>query len=419
MNFSELIFLTVSLVLIMNKSFTPNLQNLIHLFKKRIESFEGESRNSYEKALSSFKIYIIANYPMTRILDNQVVENWIVDNRIRGFTDKTTSFYLDKIAALYSGVADKIIGGKTDIFKTLKKKLRTGNFISDYSKIIDDNIRLFNFNSGKENEGNPSLARLILNYQNQSIDAAPDNVKLVWASLALRWGSEASAVKAIIKNVPDALNILNICSDSEINEKDMQSIFSSISLTLKGNFPQWFAMRLRPGVNFESLLDRFSKLKGLVKMPELFYPCEDIAVRIGRKIVWKGRPVIRDVVFFKYRITDIYRLFNHIYDLAWCYRNPGSGIGKYAIIPEKAMDDFRQAIGILGPGYEIAPAGEMELKPGDKVIIVNGEFSEHRARILKSSTGNLDNENLIYRVALLDVNGHWEIGIDARLLKKI
>ncbi|MCH5223379.1 MAG: hypothetical protein J1E82_05000 [Muribaculaceae bacterium] len=403
----------------MKKILTPNLQNLINLFNDRLEVFKGESRHSYEKALTSFKIFIIANYPMSHVLDNEVIENWIVDNRLRGLSEKTASFYLDKVASLYSRSAENIEGGKSDIFKSLKKKLKTEDFYPDYSKLIDDNFRLFNFSSSKEKEDYAPFAKLILNAQKQSLEHAPENVRLAWISLAIRCGILPSAVKAIVKNIPDSLNIFDLCTASELDNREKESILSSLALTLKGNFPQWFAMRLRPGVNFETLLDRFSKIKGLAKMPELFYPCDEIAVRIGRKIVWKGRPIIRDVVFFKYKITDIYKLFNYLYDIAWCYRNPGVGSAKYAVIPSKAMEDFRKAIGILGPGYEVAPAGELELKPGDKVVVVNGEFADLQGLVVKSSPRSLENENIVYRVALLDRNGRWEIGVDARLLKKI
>ena len=152
-------------------------------------------------------------------------------------------------------------------------------------------------------------------------------------------------------------------------------------------------------------------------MPELFYPCEEIANRVGHKVLWKEKPIIRDVVFFKKRKSEIYEMFTKLYDLAWCYRKPGGGIGNYATIPAKAMEDFKRALGMLTPDLEITPAGEMHHKPGDIVVFVNGNNIEEYGRILKKPSIDTDG-NKIYRVTLLNSNGHWDIGVDARLLRK-
>ena len=219
-------------------------------------------------------------------------------------------------------------------------------------------------------------------------------------------GISPDVVSSILGEIPDPLKILEICKPASVNENQIKETQKAVKCALVCDDKEWFAMRLRPGVKYESLIERFAQLSGVVNM---------------RKIVWTGKPIIRDVVFFRYRITEIYSLFTHIYDLAWCYRNPGIGSNKYAAIPAKAMEEFKEAIGFLRPGYEIKPAGEMELQPGDEVIIVTGDYAKNRAKILKSqlSTDEFDSPNKIFRVVLLDQNGKWEIGIDARSLKKV
>ena len=111
-------------------------------------------------------------------------------------------------------------------------------------------------------------------------------------------------------------------------------------------------------------------------------------------------------------------LFTNLYDLAWCYRNPGGNPGSYASIPDKAMEDFKKAIGFLNPDMEITPSGELSLKPGDEIIFINSHNMEEHARILKKPT--LDEfGHKIYRVTLLNSNGRWDIGVDARLIRKV
>lgn len=385
--------------------------------KRRLGDFEGESRRSYQKAFSSFQYYLIGNYPMDDNLNKSMIQNWVVDNRIQGLTVNTTSFYLDKVTSLYGGITDKLQGGKQSFFKEIKADLRKNEYPDNYSKIIDNCVaQLYAFSQSESCE---SGLTIFLKEHKEDISAANESIKLNWASLALRCGILPEVVASLVTPIPSHLNILNLCSKRECDEKLKKNVFKTVADAAKGDTRQWFAMRLKPGIRFDNLLERFSKLHGLAKMPELFYPSEEIAVRTGKKITWKGRPIIKDIVFFRYKITEIYSLFHYLYDLAWCYRNPGPGANKYTVIPDRSMEEFKKAIGILGPGYEIAPTGELELNPGDEVVIISGDFADRHAKVLKEQSNTLDEYNKVYRLLLLDSNGRWEVGIDARLLKKM
>lgn len=398
----------------------PTLENILTLFKHRIRDFKGESQRSYQKALTSFQYYVAGNYSLPhQILNNEIVENWVIDNRIQGLTEKTTAFYLDKIASLYGAIAENCEGEKSSLFKDLKKKLRISDFSDNYHATVNECVEALNILVKKHGKDKlPPIFKLKKDSIPLSLAKESENMRKYWGCLALSCGLPGNLVASILQEIPSSLNILALCRQTFIEEKEREYAFSTVSDALLGEPLQWFAMRLRPTVTFSQLIDRFTKLSKIIKMPELFYPCEEIAIRIGRKIIWKGRPVIRDIVFFKYKITDIYSLFNHIHDMAWCYKNTIEGTAKYAAIPTEAMEDFRKAIGFLGPGYEITAAGEMELKPGDEVVILSGDYARQHAKILKSKS-SLDNENVVYRVGLMDQNGHWDIGIDARLLRKI
>lgn len=352
----------------------PTLENVLLLFSKRLGDFSGESRRSYQKAYSSFQLYVISHYPLSSPFESSVIENWLIDNLLQRLSRKTVAFYLDKLSSLYTKIGYKLEGGPLPIFKEIKKKLRD----------------LPALNPVNEN---------------------------TWAMKALKAGIPAEKVRGVLKDQNSGMQVLELCDRADVSESEKEEILKIVEKSLQGEESQWFAMRLRPKVNFDLLMNRFGKIQNETRIPELFYPSEEIARMVGRKIVWKGKPVIRDVVFFKTKKSEIYHLFTKIYDLAWCYRNPGGGFGNYAVIPSKAMDDFKNALGILSPDFEVLPAGEMKLKRGDEVIIVNGEYAQERAKILKESPESNDG-NKIFRVTLLNSNGHWDIGIDARLLKK-
>lgn len=398
----------------------PSLENVLRLFAKRLNEFSGESKRSYQKAFSSFQVYVISNYPLSDIFSTSVIKNWVVNNLIQGLSVKTVSFYLDKISSLYTKTGYKFEGGRTDMFKEIKKDLKSLYLTSDSGgkiKIYSDKVGTLYKEYVSTGKSNHMLERIV-NYPLSETKQTNESIKFLWACVALNAGIKANEVKEIIGKTPEKLPILNLCNESGLNLEEKEDIIRKVAQSLKEEEKKWFAMRLRPKVNYDILLDRFGNISSEVTIPELFYPHEEIARMVGRKIVWKGKPVIRDVVFFKMRKSEIYSLFTKIYDLAWCYRTPGEGTPNYASIPEKAMDDFRSAIGILSPGFEVTSIGDMKLKAGDEVVIVTGDYAKEHAKIIKEAM-NSDDNHKIYRVSLLNSNGHWDIGIDARLLKKV
>ena len=206
------------------------------------------------------------------------------------------------------------------------------------------------------------------------------------------------------------------------------------------NPPQWYAMSLRPGVRFTQICHRIDQLYSSNAQrttpdvpPELFYPSEEIARVIGKKIVTRKRPFIHGVVFFRAKLTDIGRLFSKIGDLAWCYRQSARPGAPYAHITDAQFRLFQQTIAQFTPDYEVAPTGELELNQGDRVEILGGLFAGHEATMegkLSSFPASYlvtegtpcpsphVNNNTIYRLNIIGDNGiEWRINVNSRLLK--
>ena len=397
----------------------PSLENVLRLFAIRLNDFKGESKRSYRKAFSSFQVYVISNFQLSDSFTSSIIENWIINNIIQGLSIKTVGFYLDKLSSVYTKVGHRFEGGKTPIFKEIKKNLKNFNDTSNYTNLTS--VYSEKLQSIYKNRTSPRkniIIESILNYPVSPKENVNESISFLWACLALNAGIPATQVKGVLGFTPDKLKILNLCKSDQLTISEKKIIIKKVAQSLKEEEKRWFAMKLRPKVKYENLIERFGIISIENTIPELFYPQEEIARMVGRKIIWKGKPVIRDVVFFKTRKSEIYPLFTKIYDLAWCYRTPGEGQGNYASIPDKAMNDFRNALGILSPDFEVTGIGEMELRPGDEVVIVTGDYAQERAKIIKASSDS-DNVNKIFRVSLLNSNGHWDIGIDARLLKKV
>lgn len=265
------------------------------------------------------------------------------------------------------------------------------------------------------------LERLITDKMNELLNSRniinvgniQESIRSYWAYGALTCGYPAETIISTIGRRPIGVPVLALCSTvKEIPSEQKQLITDSISALFVGNPLNWYAMRMRPGVKFDRLLERIEDCKDKIIAPELFYPCKEIAKRINRKLVFEEKPVIPDIVFFKSRVTDVRPLFWQIGDLAWCYTSGDT----YASIPQKAMEAFQKAIGKFTPDYEIGPIGSISLRPGDRIVVVGGSFTGKEGEIVDSS---LNENGVIYRIMLWgDQNNiEWRVN-DARLIEK-
>lgn len=239
-------------------------------------------------------------------------------------------------------------------------------------------------------------------------------IRSYWAYAALKCGVLPEMIIKALGHSPIGLPILAICSERKeaVSAEQKQLLSDSVTDLFIGNPPNWYAMRLRPGIKFDRLKERIADCKNEIVTPELFYPCQEIAKKLDRKLVFEKRPIIPDIVFFKSCVTDILPLFHKIGDLAWCYRNGDT----YASIPQAAMETFQKAIGKFTPDYEIGPVGSIALRPGDRIVVVGGAFTGKEGEIIGQS---LNENGVIYRIMLWGDNNNieWRAN-DSRLIEK-
>ena len=318
----------------------------------------------------------------------------------------------------------------------------------------------------------------------QATDAF-QTVEALWAYAALRTGIPASAIVGYLGHAPLGLPVLKLCISSVFSPQSSESAqdagnnppipreapilrsryceadtFRSIGSVFLDNPPSWYAMSLRPGVRFTQVCRRIQLLSKpntaqrahtepsapILRAPladtpfsslQLFYPCEEIARAIGKKIVIKQRPFIHSVVFFKAKLTDIGPLFACIGDLAWCYKETARPGALYAHISQQQFELFQRTIARFTPDYEVASTGELQLKKNDRVEIVGGLFAGHEAtfdsiahgtevsnlraqsgRTSDSEVSGLKPENTVYRLNIIGDNGiEWRISLDPRIVK--
>ncbi len=259
----------------------------------------------------------------------------------------------------------------------------------------------------------------LLKYRGLPVSSdAQDSLRSLWLLTALKSGVRASAAVAVIGEAPTGLPILSIVSKISINEVSRKDILNTVAKTLVENPRQWHVMRLRHGTKYESLKKRLELLDKDIKTPDTFYPCEEIARKIGKKMIYKDKPLIPGIVFIRTRATDICPIMRTAGDIAWCMRDPSHADRRYAVVTQRSMETFQQVIGQFTPDYKLYPLGTLLLKPQDRVIIIGGDYSGTEAIVEKSpkdTTGDI-----IYQIRFIDDTGfEWHIPKDQRLLKKI
>lgn len=243
-------------------------------------------------------------------------------------------------------------------------------------------------------------------------DNLQDTIESYWAYAALQSGVSASSVVGVLGKAPKGLPPFALSLKIELLESQKAEIEHLVGNSFVDNPLRWYAMRLRQRVSFGELDERVKALKD-VPAPELFYPLEEIARRINKKLVFDKQPVIRDVVFFRSRQTEVFPLFCNIGDIAWCYTTTGKPGAPYAAISETSFRNFQEAIGHYASDYHLAEEGLQSPEKGESIKILNGLFQgvEASFRDVKSEDGR----SLWQLFFNSDNNISWNFEVDPRL----
>lgn len=261
--------------------------------------------------------------------------------------------------------------------------------------------------------------------------SAATSVETLWALAAMECGFKASEVVATLGHVPAPLPLLSLADAAPIPDYKKGAIIESTAISLIDNPMQWHVMHLRQGVRMESVRRRLELFEDEITAPDIYYPCEEIARRIGKKLVYKEKPLIADVAFFRCRETEVYPLFQRIGDIAWCYREESAPGRPYSVVPDSSMMTFMQTVGILMPGMDVYPIGEIPLTKNDVVSILGGPFIGKEATVeslLQNEQPTTDNgqrttENVVPTIVRLRItadNGiEWRVALPPTLLRPV
>lgn len=246
-------------------------------------------------------------------------------------------------------------------------------------------------------------------------DNVGDTIESLWAYAALRCGASASEVVGILGHTPAGVPLLSLASPAVVGQSLRASISSQVASAFLVNPLGWYAMNMRPGVKYNTLDGRIKAEQSSLPPLTLFYPCEEIAKVIKKKVVLRSRPFISSVVFFRTRPTDIVRIFSRIGDLAWCYTTTGRPGAPYACIARQQFERFQQTIAHFTSDYEVADSGALSLRENDRVKVVGGLFSGKEGEFKNVAK---EEDNVVYRIQFVGDNGiDWRVSVDPRLIE--
>lgn len=248
----------------------------------------------------------------------------------------------------------------------------------------------------------------------------PDTILVdLWCDLAMDCGFSATEIAGCISGLRVS-NALTFCVPAtSVSPEGISRIRTQVTEALTDDPVRWYAMHLRRHTEFKELTDRLSE-KGMVP-DEIFYPMEEIFRKVGKKKVFESRPVISWLVFYRSRVTRLNKMFHEIGDLAWGYRYLRDVRSPYAVISDREVREYQQAIGTLSPGTRMLADDEVKFEKGDYLVLLGGPMNgRHGVFIAEKKEKGDPSGRVVFRIRLAGGNNvSWEVNWDPRLVKKI
>ncbi len=239
---------------------------------------------------------------------------------------------------------------------------------------------------------------------------------------ALRCGVAPTKISGLCDEgrMPSFNPAMALLRQETVRDFERNCINNAIAKTLTDNPMNWYAMQLRPHVDFEEVKSEMKTCPDNVAFADVFYPHEEIVKRTGKRMTAKSSPVVAGLVFFRSHATDIAPMFRHIGNLAWCYRQTAEKSSPYAVIPSREMDVYQTAIGQFSEGMEVFPEGTLAIEENDCVVMLGGNFAGKPATVAEIKGSPESGGKTVVKLAFIGDNKiEWIVKADPRMVQKI
>lgn len=240
----------------------------------------------------------------------------------------------------------------------------------------------------------------------------------LWCAAAMNCGISTSDISACVASTGAVNAFTAFAVPSDINDERVAEIRRRVIATLTDNPVRWYAMHFRRYVDYDMVAERLRE-RG-INLVDVYYPMEEMVRKIGHRKVFENRPVISWLLFFREHEAGLSRLYHEIGDLAWGYRQSREVNSRYAVISPAEINRYKIAIGTFGNDTELYHEGEVDLQPGDRLVVIGGLLNGRPATFDSMSSPGDEGGKTVCRI-LLDGGRYrdWIVKQDIRLVKKI
>lgn len=445
-----------------------NIEKLCKFFESRLLELSSSTREAYHKAVSSFRNFAYSQNAHRHLPDSSLIEDWYLWMRFQGYTQKSAFHYLESLTSLYNHAVKQGVVAESKMFKEMKRKVKAEYNMENPFGITTSEFEWFVLSiiEVRRRASLPMLDLLLCAVLNPQISvmtlAKMQKVEIPTLSAVsrdiaqrctdpkrkfvfpldqphhtarqlereveagigelldkyfhgLEDASKGGGVDAKISKLRDFASLYCGASYSQLRGQGVRNthLLRTMGRVLLGDPLCWFALRLRPGISYKHFISRMGVHSDFMRVPETFYPMEEIVRKVKKKIVTRQQPLISNIVFVRARFTELSLLMRYVGDVAWCYKTLDSGNRVYATIPDREINRLRTTIGNIPPGSEVTVGGADELHPKDRVVILDGSSKGMEGVVIGKEAGT------VYRVCLHTGFAAWSMSFDVRVLEKI
>lgn len=454
-----------------NNSFFPFVDNEKSVIKKDLAY-------SYDKAAHMVSRFFPVHFPEWKDFTENSLRKWCSSMLGCGIPSKTVRGYLETLSAIYTKAVKKNIASPTGAFKEVKNlfspdptdhsSIATAASQASLLRLVRDEIVLTGelrlhadlFLLSFYNMGLPTSTLLSLKEQDlaqMGQEAAaigrrylsprrakvfprlhtasterrilmvlhylgftfPDDTdvmhvaRALWISAALQTGLLPEIIKACVPGNADEFAVTRVAEKKPLDKPEKEEVIRLVHGHLTDSPAHWYILKLRHNSTFAWLKERIISETGLSLM--FYYPQEVITQKIGRRLEFKDKPILPELVFMRCTWSELEQVLASSGDLAWCYRNTRHG--DYAIVPDQEMHNFQRALGIFTPDFKIQPLGTDIARIGHKARIIGGEMAGYEGMIY-DIVNTVPTSTKLFRLRFPGNNGiEWKVDIDERQIE--
>ncbi|TGG39284.1 hypothetical protein EZ315_00600 [Duncaniella freteri] len=213
----------------------------------------------------------------------------------------------------------------------------------------------------------------------------------LWMAKARMCGVKYADLKRIVDVIPAEYEYFRLLKSSILTADEIMSIKHRVAESFAPSGKRWYAIKLRRGIAYDILADYLkTNFAEYYDDRLLFYPQQEVARRVEKRIVTTVTPIIPDIVFIYINPRYIRKVDTLIKPerLGYVFRITSGADSGYSVIDTRSMTGFQNMIGIFTPDIKVELTEESPVGLGREVLITGGIMSGYEGTIFDIKEGS-------------------------------